>query len=113
MLSEKLDIDRGENKPSYEETDACSGEKDPDVVDTDGENSADDTDHYWDSDYSVRYPGLMEVVRGEGENDEIGEGAAYNKTDEEENNFDESVTCVCGKGRERNEWRRGEKKDKV
>ena len=46
MLSEKLDIDRGENKPSYEETDACSGEKDPDVVDTDGENSADDTDHY-------------------------------------------------------------------
>ena len=51
----------------------------------------------------------MEVVRGEGENDEIGEGAAYNKTDEEENNFDESVTCVCGKGRERNEWRRGGK----
>ena len=94
MLAEKLDIDRGEDKPSDEKTDASSGEEYPDVVDADGEYSAYDPHHHRDCDCGVRDPGLMEVLGGEGEDREIGEGATNDKANEEEDNFDEPVTCV-------------------
>ena len=94
MLAEKLDIDRGEDKPSDEKTDASSGEEYPDVVDADGEYSAYGPRHHRDCDCGVRDPGLMEVLGGEGEDREIGEGATNDKANEEEDNFDEPVTCV-------------------
>lgn len=103
MLAEERDINGSKDKPRQEKTDAGTGEKNPNVVDTDSEDSADDSHNNWDTDSSVWDPGLVEVVRGEGEDREIGEGTPNDKSNEEQDNLDEPVPC--GRERERNrEW---------
>ena len=46
MFAEERDIDGGENKPRQKKTDAGTGEKNPDIVDTDSEDSTDNSHNY-------------------------------------------------------------------